>query len=396
MVRALYHKVLLIARHKPILERSPHPGQLLVTLNASSLLELSFMLIQFHRALAVLALLLSCAGAASAQIIVDQENGHKTVLCLVDSLSSSLKDCGLQSDWYTYTFVGSISAITSIANDEKKLQIVPEEVFYGKPPYPLIVRTSQAACLPELAVGDHWLFRLRKENGKPIVLDLGSDSSPVAGAQEQIETFRRLAALGDLGIVRGRVLRGSWFEDNAKPVPGARVVAYRESDNMPFVTTTGAGGRYEFQPLPPGKYKLTVDPIGSFQPDDDAVDVSGGSCSDVTLSRSPHAQLSGHVRRSDGSPVPGVAVLIESRGESWWTTTTDADGYFQKDLLKPGKYVVGINLPGSPALKYEGAGGPPPAVSLYYPGVQSHSAALPVKLATDEKREDIDFILTTP
>lgn len=354
------------------------------------------MLIQLHRALAVLTVALSCAGAASAQIITEQKVGDKTVMCLVDSLSSSLKDCGLQSDWYTYTFVGSISAVTSIANDEKEIQIVPEEVFHGDPPNPLTVRTSQAACLPKLAVGDHWLFRLRKENGKPIVLDLGSDSSPVADAQEQIETFRRLAALGDLGIVRGRVLRGSWYEDNAKPVPGARVVAYRESDNMPFVTTTGAGGRYEFQPLPPGKYKLTVDPIGSFQPDDDGVDVSGGSCWDVTLSRSPHAQLSGHVRRSDGSPVAGVAVLIESGGELWRTATTDADGYFQEDSLKPGKYIVGINPPGTPARTYVIGSTPPPAASLYYPGVPSHSAALPVKLAADEKRDDIDFILTTP
>jgi hypothetical protein len=215
---------------------------------------------QLHRALAVLTLLLSCAGSASAQIIIEQENGDKMVLCSFDSVSSSLKDCGLQSDWYTYTFVGSISAITPIANNEKRIQIVPEEVFYGEPPNPLTVRTSQAACLPKLAVGDHWLFRLRKKNGKPIVIDYGGDSWPVADAQKQIETFRRLAALGDLGIVRGRVLRGAWFEDNAKPVPGARVVAFRESDNVPFVTTTDADGRYEFQPLPPGEYKLTVDP----------------------------------------------------------------------------------------------------------------------------------------
>lgn len=347
---------------------------------------------QFHRALAVLAVALSCAGAAAAQIIKMKKVGDKTVMCLHSGLMSDSNDCGTRSDWYSYTFVGSISVITPISNDEKKLEIVPEEVFHGNPPNPLIVRTSQAPCLPKLAVGERWLFFLRKENGKPIVLDFyGNDSRPVAQAQEQIATLRRLEAIGDLAIVRGHVLRTS-FE--GKPVPGAHVVAYRESDNLPFVTTTGADGRYEFQPLPPGKYKLTVDPIESFQPDASDIEVIGGACWDLTLSRSPHALLSGHVRRSNGSPVPKVAVLIE-RGDEWWTTSTDADGYFQKDWLGPGKYIVGINLPGAPAWKYERATGMhPPAASLYYPGVQSHSAALPVRLTADEKRDDIDFILT--
>jgi hypothetical protein len=31
---------------------------------------------------------------------------------------SDLNDCGVRSDWYTYVFVGSISAITGIKDDE--------------------------------------------------------------------------------------------------------------------------------------------------------------------------------------------------------------------------------------------------------------------------------------
>jgi Carboxypeptidase regulatory-like domain len=106
-----------------------------------------------------------------------------------------------------------------------------------------------------------------------------------------------------------------------------------------------------------------------------------------------HAQMSGHVRHSDGSSMPNVGViLIDANGYN--TARTDASGKFKFDDLKPGDYVVGINLPGAPAWKYDcgaGASEIPPA-SLYYNGVTERSDALVIKLATDEKRHDIDFI----
>jgi hypothetical protein len=143
------------------------------------------------RALALLFAALFCAGTASGQIIEVRTEGGKTFTCARTGLSSS--DCGARSNWYSYVFVGSISAITPIENDEKEIQVVPEEVFFGKPATPLTVLTSAALCLPNLAVGDSWLFFLRQEKDKPIVLDYyGNDSLPVVNASKQIETLRRL------------------------------------------------------------------------------------------------------------------------------------------------------------------------------------------------------------
>jgi hypothetical protein len=106
-----------------------------------------------------------------------------------------------------------------------------------------------------------------------------------------------------------------------------------------------------------------------------------------------HAQISGHVRHSGGSSMSNVDVmLIDADGYN--TTHTDASGKFKFDELKPGDYVVGINLPGARAWKYDcgaGASEIPPA-SLYYNGVTERSDALVIKLATDEKRLDLDFI----
>jgi len=350
---------------------------------------------RFFRALAVITAVLSCLGTTAAQVIELRTAGDKTIACMHTGFTSGdLKDCGARSDSYAYVFVGSISAITSVENDEKEIQVVPEEIFYGKPATPLTVLTSQAACLPILAVGDRWLFFLRRDKDKPIILDYyGNDSIPVADAREQIETLRHLQNIGNFAIVRGQVMQGTVFD--RKAIPDAQVIARRESDGTQFFCTSRADGRYEFEPLPPGRYEITVDPIGSLQPDKADIGVSRGACWDLTLSRSPHAQLGGHVRRPDGSPVPNVEVIIIGADDSWFITSeADARGYFTFDSLNPGEYVVGINLPGAPAWKVGGgAGVAPPSASLYYGGAAQRSGALVVKLAPDEKRDDLDFIV---
>ena len=351
-----------------------------------------FHTMRYLRTLAVLIVIFYHFGAA-AQIIEERRVGDRPVTCMHSGLSNF--DCGVRADWYAYTFVGSISAITSIENDEKEIQIVPEEVFHGNPPSPLTVLTSEAACLPSLAVGDRWLFFLRKEKGQPIVFDYyGNDSLPVADAREQIETFRRLKSIGDFGIVRGSVLQN--YQGQA--IPNATVVAHRVPGDLKFHASTDVEGRYEFQ-LPVGKYRFTVDPIGSFRldytEDRDGIDVTRGSCWVDVLTHSPHVEFGGHVRHPDGSPVPSVHVLIIGEDGSWWTSKTNELGYFNIVWLGPGEYVVGINLPGAPAWEYGGCTGgsgchAPPA-SLYYPGVQDRSSALVIKLADGEKREDVDF-----
>ncbi|HVM93279.1 MAG TPA: carboxypeptidase-like regulatory domain-containing protein [Terriglobales bacterium] len=197
-------------------------------------------------------------------------------------LMSDLKDCGVHSGWYTYVFVGSIFAITPIENDEKQIQIIPEEVFAGEPANPIAVQTSQGACLPDLVVGDRWLFYLRQEKEHPIFLDYyGNDSVPIAGAEEQIEVLRRLKAMSDRGIVRGHVLTGEFYDGT--PVPNARVVARRKSDKKQFVARTDSDGRFEFNPLPPGNYKIDVDRTDSLKPKSSDLDLPAGACWDLTI-----------------------------------------------------------------------------------------------------------------
>ena len=356
---------------------------------------------------AVVTVGLCCGGVTVGQIMSSKQVSGKTIQCLHSGLSSDLSDCGTQSDWYPFVFVGTISATTPISDTERELRIIPGEVFKGEPPNPLIVRTSQGACFPELNVGDHWLFYLRK--GPPFVLDYyGNISRPVSDAQQRLETLRRLETIGDNGILRGRVRRGPF--GSGDPIPNAHVIARRETDEAQFigypeidvaqfVATTNADGRYEFQPLPPGKYKLIVDPIDSFQADDSRIEVKTRQCWDLTLSRAPHAQLGGYVRRSDGSPAAQVPILLTDEDGSFFETmTSNAKGYFHREMLSSGRYVIGINLPGEATWKPAGCSGTPgacvvPKASFYYPNVKNRADALVIDLATDEKRDDIDFTI---
>jgi hypothetical protein len=102
------------------------------------------------------------------------------------------------------------------------------------------------------------------------------------------------------------------------------------------------------------------------------------------------------VRHPDGSAVPQGRVLIISSSESWFrTAVTDPDGYFRFDMLEPGTYVIGINKPGAPDWKFGGCAGDCkdeiPSAFLYYPNVRNRAGATPITLATDDRRDDVDF-----
>lgn len=349
-----------------------------------------------RRFLALLALVFSWPTTARTQIITVEKVGDKTFACSRSGLTSSFEDCGVRADWYSYVFVGVISGVTPVENDEKQIELVPEEVFFGTPATALTVLTAQADCMREFKVGDRWLFYLRKVEGEPLVLDYyANDSLPVADAQNQIVTLRRLEKIGNVAVLRGKVVRGELF--SGEVVPNAQITATRQLDSRQSFCVTDPDGRYEFPPLPPGKYKITVQPVGSYQPDDSEVHLTSGTCRDITLYRSPHAKIGGHVRRSDGTPAANVAlVLVRSDNSSFVTTQTDPEGYFAFDSQEPGEYVLGLNSPAS-ADWFDGGGFGDgvriPSASTFYPTVADRSSAMVIRLATDERLERFDFIV---
>jgi hypothetical protein len=338
-----------------------------------------------------------CQVGQSQMVGIKTVNG-KTVACMHTGLSSDLEDCGAKSYWYKYVFVGQIAKITPANDDEKELEIVPQEIFSGMLPTRLTVVTSQGLCLEPMAVGDRWLFYLRSVPGKPILLDhYGNDSKPVAQARDEIATLQRLRTIGDAGLLRGQVLSGERF--NGTAIEGATVIATNKTSGQQAATVSGPNGRYEFPPLLPGPYRITVGQTAGRHPNDSGIDLESGGCWDLSLTHGPDGSIHGRIHYADGKPANHIDVVLITKDRTWYVTTqTNEKGFYRFDGAVKGDYVIGVNFPPSPGW-FNGAGGGTasgltlPSAALFYPNSPNFAGAETIRLQDDENRDRIDFVL---
>jgi hypothetical protein len=361
---------------------------------------------KFTRSFASLAVAICSVHVAAAQILTAKTVNGREIECAQSGLWSGIKDCGKEPDWNTYVFIGSISAVSPapITGDsdqafpEEDVTAIPEEIFLGKPPNPITVRTNQALCGPKIAVGDRWLFYIRDDK-RTFSMDVWAGKSrPVSEAQDDIRILRLQQRAGNLAILRGEVDLGeAGIFGNG--IPGERVRAIRKSAQMEYTTTTVANGRYEFQLLPSGDYEIKVDPAGSFRPNAETVSLDPGSCREVTIPGIVEGKIAGHVRYPDGSPVPNAEVVIASSDNTWYETDiTDSHGNYDSGWLEAGDYVIGMVdvCSRKTACVAEGSHAGRdiqiPAAEVYYPGVRIRSKAKLLKLANKE-RKGIDIVV---
>lgn len=124
-------------------------------------------------------------------------------VCSVSGLKGMGQDCGTKYD--VMVFTAEILSIASAPDDEFRLTLRPEEVFKGTPTLGMEIRTAQRRCLPEMKIGDSWLFSLsRDEKSKELIVNYGSRSGPETQESQQIDLLNRLAGLDGKGVVKGR------------------------------------------------------------------------------------------------------------------------------------------------------------------------------------------------
>ncbi|NOK10450.1 carboxypeptidase-like regulatory domain-containing protein [Corallococcus exercitus] len=132
----------------------------------------------------------------------------------------------------------------------------------------------------------------------------------------------------ELTLEQGVLFQGRVTATDKTPIPDARVTLVSRWHTRFFDATTDAEGHFVAGPLPQGSYAAFVTADGGsswFQPKLDSPD----DLESVVLARS--RSIAGQVVSAEGTPVPGVQVLLDgdTATASVQRTTTDDAGHFR-------------------------------------------------------------------
>jgi hypothetical protein len=193
--------------------------------------------------------------------------------------------------------------------------------------------------------------------------------------------------------VSGRVIE----EGTNSPVAGAKVIfAFRGRSRLQ--TVTDEDGRYFFDDLEPGPWRLTVQKTG-YPPSESVATywvVAGESLEIATVTLAKGARVTGRIVDSRGTPLadinvravkPGAALDLMSEA-----TRTNDRGEFQVLGLAPGRYLI-VASPrpfGSDALSRTMVS------STFYPGTSDPSAATMITLSAGQTIAGLEFRVDVP
>ena len=193
--------------------------------------------------------------------------------------------------------------------------------------------------------------------------------------------------------VRGRVTHAG------EPYAGAMVAYVRSgagaAGNRFKSTTTDKDGAYALQLAEPGAYTVSVQRFQGGGNQQNVVEFARTvpQAKETTIDLAlPTGRISGLVRGDDGKPVSGARVSLGSEGSgepgTMWgghynETATDAEGRYDIQALRPGRYTVQ-------------AGGMTLGGAFGDDSAHGREAKNGVELAEGEWRKDVDFRLRRP
>jgi hypothetical protein len=264
-------------------------------------------------------------------VILDQREYHGKKFTCIYSIVGFPRQCGPQG--YSEVFTGTVRSTVDVGDTDKRLRLVPDEVFVGSPASEVTATTNQACLSPEIKTGDKWLFYLYRDE-KTDTLWMGYDgrSKPIAQAHRDIDTLRHLSKLGSSGIVMGRV-----------GLPDHKVVAGRRPNGTEYSVVTDKGGNFELE-LPTGWYNLTANTERGWWAPEYMTFVGDQSCAEIDFIGHTDGRIAGTVSYDDGRRAAyiQVAVVPLSPKREAFNVTTNGQGQFEVGGQPPGKYEIGV------------------------------------------------------
>jgi hypothetical protein len=347
-------------------------------------------------------LAVACMVSPLYAVIVEIREYHgKQVSCIHSGLMGVAKACGTER--YARVFTGIVRSSVELGDTDKRLEIVPDEVFVGDSSEVTAI-TNQACLHTDVQAGDKWLFYLyRDPNKDTLVLGYDSPSKPISEAEDGISLLRDLGHLKSTGILIGTIHHLGSDPEVAHPTPLAnhKVVAKNVANGAEYTAYTNEKGYFKFD-LPVGKYDVITAPeyglrqVENFGSMLGSIPAEKGTCWEHNFGVRQAADfklptdgtVSGHVGYPDGRTItvhPWVQI-VSVDSEFFTSAYVDAKGYFEAKKVKPGRYVVGIGI-------RPGTGGIEIPIPVYYPGVRAKEQASIIELRPNEKRTDVDFQL---
>lgn len=249
--------------------------------------------------------------------------------------------------------------------------------------------SSGGACGYDFKVGARYLvFASRGRDGN-VHVSICSLTREYNGSGESVDFLKSLASPETGGRVFGSVMLGY---RPLEPGPDEYVrtpvdLEVRLTGNGRALTTTAAGGRYEFPGLPPGQYEVRVEVPQGYTTWKDAFPAeipNRRACVQHDFRIGPHGRIAGRVVSSDQRGVNDVQIEVTTStadldGQPYLrkaSTRSDGAGYFEVGELPPGRYIVGINLSDLPSQYH-------PRARVLYPG--GDAAPMPIELSLGQR-----------
>lgn len=266
---------------------------------------------------------------------------------------------------------GEQSESESLGNDQAGTAVVAvEELLKGSASetFEFAVRSG---CIGSLDKGKRYIFNMFKSSN-----GYSTHGWSYIDHMSEDDKFKFLSMLR--GLIKGERLSslyGTVREQRSfNPIEGITIVA--EKDDVKFEVLTDATGRYEFNPLPEGEYKVYPLLSAALRPAEDGrvqharpgdtalvhKDLVCGIRLDFLASYT--GAISGRVHGPDGNPFAAIgAVLYRYEGDSrslYREYVRQLEpGAFSFVDLQPGRYLIIVNIPGKPGH----------SPGFFYPGV---------------------------
>jgi len=226
------------------------------------------------------------------------------------------------------------------------------------------------------------------------------------------------------GRLAGRVTA----EGTNAPIASARVIlmpAARPAGPFapPAQTLTDQEGRFAFERVAPGEYRVDVQKAGyaplsdPFANNRQTTRVAAGQATEVELHVQKGAAISGRLVDASGEPVADARVMamrrLEGRGGAGmrqWVPAggpgagqqTNDLGEFRVSGLPPGEYILAATPQGAFGSPFGGPGTPPlarpsgprtTATTTFYPGTTDQAAAQPIAVAAGAEVGNVTFAM---